>query len=132
MNNRDINIYFEDNNNHLMINIDNEEKECLQMFHDQKDGYSLDCGSIHYSDDEEIQNKIHDAIKALNISEGYRHIYNKSQSKDTQKQLLWDAYSILDHGNSEEIQDLLERLEKHFKGKDVTKLVNNFEKRYPS
>jgi len=45
-------------------------------------------------------------------------------------QLLFDAYSVINHGTCEEQQDVLRRLGLYFDGKDTSALQRAFEKRY--
>lgn len=66
------------------------------------------------------------AIAELNMPE------LKPVRATSKTQLLFDAYSVINHGTCEEQQDVLRRLGLYFDNKDTSALQRAFEERYPA
>ena len=130
---RNIRIEIEDNDNHACVYIDDYCHDSVEVHHCNQQGFYLGESFLHFGNDQEVLALVDSAIEKLNAEHGHANdsIKPKKVRKSSQAQLLWDAYSVLSHGTSEQKQNVLERLESHFSTKDTIKLNQAFSDRYP-
>lgn len=118
------------NSDVMVLLFSDETTQTLELFYPDQytvaidDGESLDGLAV------EEKALIYDELKRFAIVE-----LNKPDLKPiratSKTQLLFDAYSVLNHGTCEEQQSVLSRLGEYFGDKDTKRLQASFESRYP-
>lgn len=107
-----------------------ETTKTLELFYPDQYTVAIDDGESLESLTVEDKALIYDELKRFAIVE-----LNKPDLKPiratSKTQLLFDAYSVLNHGTCEERQGVLRRLGEYFSDKETKRLQASFESRYP-
>lgn len=105
--------------------------DTVELFYPDQYTVAIDDGENLMNLSVEDKMLVYDELKRFAIAE-----LNKPELKPvratSKTQLLFDAYSVINHGSCNEQQDVLRRLALYFDDKDTSALQRAFEERYPA
>lgn len=114
----------------MQLSFDDNSTDTIELFYPDQYTVAIDDGESLESLTVEDKALIYDELKRFAIVE-----LNKPDLKPiratSKTQLLFDAYSVLNHGTCEEQQGVLSRLGEYFSDKETKRLQASFESRYP-
>ena len=114
----------------MQLSFDDNSTDAIELFYPDQYTVAIDDGESLESLTVEDKALIYDELKRFAIVE-----LNKPDLKPiratSKTQLLFDAYSALNHGTCEEQQSVLNRLGESFSDKETKRLQASFESRYP-
>lgn len=114
----------------MQLSFDDNSTDAIELFYPDQYTVAIDDGESLESLTVEDKALIYDELKRFAIVE-----LNKPDLKPiratSKTQLLFDAYSVLNHGTCEEQQGVLSRLGEYFSDKETKRLQASFESRYP-
>lgn len=115
----------------IKLLFDDNSTDTVELYYPDQYTVAIDDGeSLEYLTGED-KALVYEELKRFAIVE-----LNKPEIKPikatSKTQLLFDAYSVINHGTCEEQQDVLRRLALYFDDKDTRTLQRAFEKQYPT